>query len=272
MKSTQRNLFTAGGGVNFSSRQASMLTGWWTPKIQTNQVNLTRPVGYGNRGTAEAGATVTNDAERGYVWRFNGSGRVLCGTYQPITYRYPANAASWSAWVKWNGNFGGATNNVIIASGNDAGATNTWLINLWTATGQLSAIQIAARFYTTYKFFNAPMLAGRWYHVAVACQGSKVYAYLDGVSLGSQDMVGVDFGGTANPLTLGGQTRDGYPYCFTGLADDFRCYDRYLSAGEIAALYIPATRWELYSPLHRPVRALPMAAVTRKYGPAAQIM
>ena len=86
---------------------------------------------------------------------------------------------------------------------------------------------------------NAPALAtGSWQHVAVTLAASTGTLYINGVR-GAQSTTM-----TVNPMSLGATTQDwlgrsefaGDPY-LTGQIDNFRIYDRALSAAEVQALY-----------------------------------
>ena len=84
---------------------------------------------------------------------------------------------------------------------------------------------------------TAPLVAGVWKHVAVTLQGTTCILYLDGVEVGRNNSM------TLKPSSLGsttnnflGKSQYADPY-LNGLLDNFRIYNRALTANEITALY-----------------------------------
>jgi uncharacterized protein len=88
---------------------------------------------------------------------------------------------------------------------------------------------------------TAALPSGTWKHVAVTLSGSTGVLYVDGVQVGTNTAM------TLKPSSLGntnlnyiGKSQYGDPY-LNGLVDDFRIYDRALSAAEVQALFTGAT-------------------------------
>ena len=52
-------------------------------------------------------------------------------------------------------------------------------------------------------------------------------------------------------ISIGSQKRAGNGAYFEGLIRDVRLYDRAVPDAVIAAMYDPATRWNLYAPIRR---------------------
>ncbi len=89
-----------------------------------------------------------------------------------------------------------------------------------------------------YVFYTSTMriVAGQWYHVAVAfTKGGMVEFYVDGAPAGSAAQT-TNFGVLNNePIRIGGR-KDGYSF-FNGLLDDVQIYNRALSAGQVQKLF-----------------------------------
>jgi DUF1680 family protein len=88
---------------------------------------------------------------------------------------------------------------------------------------------------------TAALTSGTWKHVAVTLSGSTGILYVDGVQVGTNTSM------TLKPSSLGSTTKNyigksqyADPY-LNGLVDDFRIYDRALSAAEVQALFAGAT-------------------------------
>ena len=95
---------------------------------------------------------------------------------------------------------------------------------------------------------NGPAIpTGAWKHVAVTAQGDDFRVYFDGVEAENQLTVPVapeDIGEDDQGNWLG-KSRFGDPFLH-GTLDDFRIYDRVLSADEIQALAAPGTDYHEY--------------------------
>jgi uncharacterized protein len=88
---------------------------------------------------------------------------------------------------------------------------------------------------------TAALPSGTWKHVAVTLSGSTGTLYVDGVQVGTNTAM------TLKPSSLGstnlnyiGKSQYADPY-LNGLVDDFRIYDRALSAAEVSTLFSGAT-------------------------------
>ncbi|HMA96761.1 MAG TPA: LamG domain-containing protein, partial [Polyangiaceae bacterium] len=81
-------------------------------------------------------------------------------------------------------------------------------------------------------------LAGKWQHVAVSWNAGSVDLYVDGVSVGTKSTPGVlpSHYGEATTNWLGRTLNDAY-YALYAEFDDFRIYNRALTAAEITRLY-----------------------------------
>ncbi|MBN2004438.1 MAG: PKD domain-containing protein [Anaerolineae bacterium] len=89
---------------------------------------------------------------------------------------------------------------------------------------------------------DAGLQAGTWYHVAAVfdAAGQTLAIYLNGTLLTSRATVFNSIYAGTMPFMLGANLDAGTPaQFFNGLLDDWRIYNRALSAGEIAALMSP---------------------------------
>ncbi|MDX5368166.1 MAG: LamG domain-containing protein [Alphaproteobacteria bacterium] len=110
------------------------------------------------------------------------------------------------------------------------------------------------------------LVAHRPYHVAMTWDGTNAHLYVNGRLRQSGAHAGAfDWDQANRPLKIGrGAGGAGYSGSWWGSIWDVRVYDRCLSEAEIAAIYEPRTRWELYQG-----NAVPLAdAAARFAGPA----
>jgi len=84
---------------------------------------------------------------------------------------------------------------------------------------------------------DSSVLNNDWHHFAVVGDGSSVTIYKDGSSIASQSSVSTITNANNQPMIIGGyySATTLYP-TFYGYIDDFRAFDRALSASEITAL------------------------------------
>ena len=77
--------------------------------------------------------------------------------------------------------------------------------------------------------------AGRWMHVAAVYDGKRMLLYQDGKLVGSREIGPVDYTPWGRPLFVGQYHWLQEPYQVHGLIDDFKIWQRALSADEIVA-------------------------------------
>jgi hypothetical protein len=87
-------------------------------------------------------------------------------------------------------------------------------------------------------------LQGQWVHVAASYSGSEsttgLLLYLNGSAVAATGSTAGTYTGmsnTAADVTVGCIFRDGTPTFANGLIDDFRIYNRALSAAEVMAIF-----------------------------------
>jgi len=138
-----------------------------------------------------------------------------------------------AAWVKLNGSGGWQR---IFDFG--TGTTTNMFLTPQSGTGGVLRFAITTGGSGTEQRINAPtaLSTGSWKHVAVTLSGTTGTLYVDGTAVATNASM------TLKPSSLGNTTlnyigRSQYadPY-LNGAVDDFRIYDRALSAAEISAL------------------------------------
>ncbi len=104
-------------------------------------------------------------------------------------------------------------------------------------------IQIdVADFDPWYVFVPAPLVDGRWYHLALSATPGDVRVYLDGDMIAAQSMTGaLDTDSCFVEHAIGGAAASilGGPWSHNGLIDEVRVYDRALSGAEVDVLAHP---------------------------------
>jgi hypothetical protein len=81
---------------------------------------------------------------------------------------------------------------------------------------------------------TTPLETGRWYHVAMTYDGSRLRSFLNGQLEGSIAAPGPILT-SAEPFRIGGEGSG--PWYFTGSVDELSLYNRALSESEVAAIY-----------------------------------
>lgn len=173
----------------------------------------------------------------GATWAAGKSGNALslngAGAYAslPAGIVGKLNDFTVSAWVKVNANTDWMR---IFDFGND---TNSYMFLTPKAEGGGVRFAITTDSYGAEQQIDGPALAvGVWKHVAVTLQGTTGILYVDGKEAGRNDSM------TLNPAKLGstaknyiGKSQYDDPN-LNGMVDDFRIYNRALSASEIAEI------------------------------------
>jgi hypothetical protein len=202
-------------------------------------VPLAGPVGHwtldDGAGTVALDSAGTNDGTLignlpwiegvlGGALEFDGESYVDCGKDPSLDITGPISIALWIR-PDTDGN---------IETAPLAKADTGWSYQLrygWaTATPNIMGFQFNATDGSrVWVWVNQELLAGEWYHITGAYDGTTVKCYLDGVETDSAPMAG--FAGSASSFLIGS---DGWRSDWVGAIDDVRLYDRGLSADEIA--------------------------------------
>ncbi|MGN1098692.1 MAG: LamG domain-containing protein, partial [Clostridia bacterium] len=169
----------------------------------------------------------------------SGSAAKLNGSYQYVTLKSGlmngVEAFTVSTWVYYNKNpqqsrifdFGSSNVKYMFLTGNSANGTTRFAITT-SSNGGEQIIDCGE---------GSIMTEGAWHHVAVTLDGNVGIVYIDGKEAGRNEEI------TIKPTDLGDYTR-----CYIGKSqwadpylnanvDNFRVYNRALTAAEIAAIY-----------------------------------
>ncbi len=186
-----------------------------------------------HNATLAASATWTNAGKFNNAVHFNAT----AGSYAsfPAGLVSGLNDFSLATWAKVDANatwarifdFGSGTNNYMFLAPASGGGTVRFAITTNSTAGEQS-INNAAGVLTT----------GVWHHLAVTLSGITGVLYLDGVAVGTNNNL------TLHPSSLGntvsnylGKSQWPDPV-LAGSVDDFRIYNRALSAAEIVSLAV----------------------------------
>ena len=203
------------------------LIGWYKYD-QTSGTTAADSSGYGNNGTVINGAT----------WTTGNSGNAvdLDGTNDysalPAGVVSNANTATLSAWV----NLDTVTNWMRIF---DFGSGTSTYMNLMPKNGSNGKIRFAIRNNGSSEQIidgQSAVATGGWHHVAVTLNGATGTLYVDGLQVGQNTTM------TLKPSDLGATTQNWIgrsqfadPY-LDGRVDDFRIYNRAISASEVTSV------------------------------------
>lgn len=191
--------------------------------------------GYGNTGTltnfALSGATSnwTTAGKRGCALDFDGTNDYI-NAGSSSTYK-PADITI-SLWAKYN-----ALTEFMIFSGNNAdwgNYTSGWVLE----AARTSAGTVRPAFFTgagNYIHSTQPVSVGKWYHIVGTYNSTSNVAsiYVDGVRTSTTTNADIPYG--SSNLIIGSISGD--RYFFNGSIDEYRIYNRALSANEVTALY-----------------------------------
>ena len=203
------------------------LIGWYKYD-QTSGTTAADSSGYGNNGTVMNGATWTT----GNI----GNAVNLDGTNDysalPTGVVSTANTATLSAWV----NLDTVTNWMRIF---DLGSGTSTYMNLTPKNGSNGKIRFAIRNNGSSEQIidgQSALATGGWHHVAVTLNGATGTLYVDGLQVGQNTTM------TLKPSDLGATTQNWIgrsqfadPY-LDGRVDDFRIYNRAISASEVTSV------------------------------------
>lgn len=179
--------------------------------------------GNGNDGLVR-GATVTADrfGRMAGAFRFDGKDYIVTRSEVPVSDEY-----SISLWVRPDVGSAG----VILYRGN---MDSCWYDPYVTVAADVLVAAVSGC-EGRGRIGEAPLVAGKWHHLALVIITDTQRLYLDGqeVAVARHARAGAPV-----PLYIGGTgLGEGYFYGFEGAIDDVAVYDRPLSAVEIQALY-----------------------------------
>jgi hypothetical protein len=243
--SVQANIVAAGYATGPTATPTPVTP---TPTPQTNPVvqykfdgNANDSSGNGKNATAQGGAT--------YITGKIGQAINIAGGSQYVSV--PANIMSGlqnfsiATWVNVTSNgtwarvfdFGSSTNSYMFLAPQSGSGAIRFAI---TTNGNGSEQQING---------TSALSTGTWHHVAVTLSGTTGTLYVDGAQVGQNTSM------TLNPASLGatsadyiGKSQFSADPNLNGAVDDFRIYNRALSASEVQALWNTSSSTPTFTP------------------------
>ena len=187
----------------------------------------TRDVSGSRQAISVNGNTQFGDGLRGeHSFAFDGSTIIQVADDPSLRVE---NGFTQSAWIKIDLTASGEMN--IAEKGS---WTGDWLSHLKVADGLFYYAFAASTFTPTNVDDGMRNLQkGRWIHVAMTWDGTARKLYVDGVLDGEDHPAGMLRSNRA-PIEIGG--RSGGSYMFNGLMDEFKLFNRALTAEEVSAL------------------------------------
>ena len=211
------------------------LIAYWPFNGNANDVS-----GNAKNGTV-TGATLTNDRFGSANSAYNFSGAAQFITCPSISELNGSSSASFSLWVKINGNNSWTNCNL--------GCAQYFL----SRDGDFSSTRIGISYYPKNQLFGAgiggfgsgfgagstntyPVPQSTWHHIVFTIGGGFVKLYVNGVFNSSSVFTGVMPSSSSN-LFFGKLPVGGYEYYLNGFLDDIGIWNRVLTATEITNLY-----------------------------------
>jgi len=237
--------------VNRNSWQARGLVAWWVMQPTDDLRNSAlRP--FPNM-TLTGDIVYVPDPEMGIVAEFDGTTDYFVNTSNLIVTGVPFSMTGWYRTTS------DSTTQSVCNVADFAGGSNQMGLDL---SGTESGDPVRA--YSQAGSFAASSLQGytinTWEHIAgVWASATSRVVSLNGVG-GTPNTTNLTPAGLDN-TSVGMKRDDSADGDFSGRLADVRVYNRALSDAEVAALYAPATRWDLYQPLRQRVFISVPAAV-----------
>jgi len=201
----------------------------------TRVVDLSK---YSNNGTIN-GAIWNSSGKYGGAYQFDGVDDFI--NVSSTVSLFPS-LVTMSFWMKTSAS---GNNGIAFVASNQAAASESMEVSMrngvmfwWFNPGYVS---------TTISGVND----GTWHHHLLTYNGSETRVYLDGIFRTNSSLVYIPSGGTF--LRIGPFTWTGSDYKFNGTLDEFRIYNRSMTATEIQQLYMSnlakfnSTHWEFYA-------------------------
>lgn len=226
--------------MNRGSLQAKGLVAWWP--LAAGKSSLAIELARGNHGTlTNFGTSSTSGWVGGYgggsCLAFDGTNDFV--TASPAVQTWPFTLAGWALTTNT-----GATATMISLC--RTGTTNSWARIVMSGGAGAQVFNIGNNAGGQQDGTATGNLANNvWYHIAVTFDASFNWRYYrNGVAAGNGTFS--SFSWNALTATALGTLRFSSDLQFwPGRLEDWRVYDRVLSAAEIYALFDPDTRWQL---------------------------
>ncbi|WP_307204969.1 LamG-like jellyroll fold domain-containing protein [Paenibacillus harenae] len=212
---------------------SSLIT--WYKFDETSGTAAADSSGYGNNGTIIGGSNSTWTAGKyGNAITFGGTNTTAAYVALPSNIVDSLNSMTFAAWVK-SSNTADAIS--LFSAGPAAAATPTKYMMMLlkgsrftiTANGNTAEQNIAA---------GSNVTANTWKHIAVTLSGSTGILYIDGVQAATNTGMTIkpsDLAPTSSGNFIGKSEWTGDKY-LKGQVDDFRIYNRAISASEVTSV------------------------------------
>lgn len=246
---------------NRASDQAEGLAAWWPANPMSAQAVRDHLDRWGFAAMSNAWPSVSFRTELGRTLYFDGATSEGLDTGD-IELSKPFSLASWCIPEFTNGS--GAQAYAKLVMKRTTANADPWVLyalgadnsspgkfEFAVSTG-IAGSQINVQSTTT-------LSSGTLYYVVGVYDGTNVNIYVDG-TYEAQSATSLVVGTSSVNTTIGRYPGTTANNNWKGWIGDVRIYNRALSAAEVAALYDPATRWELYAPVAPMVWSVTAAA------------
>jgi len=231
--------------MNAGSSQATNLVAWWPTTEYVAGNALTDYAGGNYHGALNGSniATVEQGSDIRRMLRFEG----VSGAYFSVASAAALNITgnlSISFWMRprWPSN---STYYGILGKGTEYPRSGCQYMFYKVTAGSIIDWQVGIGDETFVVAEAQPVVVDTLYHVVGVHDGTYMITYLNDADTESWTGTASDLHTSSAPLTIGFTNTAGGVEAHCDLAD-IRIYDKALSATEIATIYNPATRWDLY--------------------------
>ena len=226
--------------LNRRSPQARGLVGWWPMLGDLGALTLNDHSGNSRSGTFPGGTNNPTwiQSQRGPVLSYDGGDYIDLGTHSAFHSLTDNFAISVWGWVSSFPSFRGLLSSKISGANTHWSlATDSPLLNFYLS--DTSNIAVDA---------NPP--TSTWFHLLGTRINGTSYIYLNGVRQ-TATTTGAPNNGDSRAVVLGRWRADLDGLYWTGYLSDARIYNVGLTDAEVAHIYNPATRYDLYAPIPR---------------------
>ena len=203
------------------------LAGWWTFDGADVTANTTTDKAGTNNGTRSTTTIATGKV--GQSMSFNGTNSYVEAPYSANLNPDTFTVAGWAKVTGGQGNYRSFVTSRKTSPGGGyiiyADASNFWQSWIYDSLGNSQTLT------------GPQVQIGKWVYVVTTYDGSVSKLYVNNILYATSAPFTLNKN-TTRPLRIGAGATEGAPtFFFHGLIDDFRVYNRALSATEITALY-----------------------------------
>ncbi|MFN9721118.1 MAG: LamG-like jellyroll fold domain-containing protein, partial [Planctomycetota bacterium] len=211
-----------GGHYNFVDANSNLIGRWAADGDARDSAN-------GHDGTLNGGMTFVSGVS-GQAFHFDGSNDYVS---VPDSIEQRAAMFTVAGWVQF------ANQGSIVLASKYGGYYNGWILYLEADRRASMSVYNVSNPALGQNVASSPLPGSGWTHVAGTYDGTNLRIYVNGEEQGTARFDG-GYLPTGQAMTLGRASWYPRDY-FAGDLDDFRFYDRALTAGEIAAIVSPLT-------------------------------